>query len=80
MSDSSKSHGVTYADIDRWLEQGIIGPEQAIAIRHQVQQAESSDFAGQAAARKDERQGMNMATVAYYFKDEVDQVHSGTVT
>ncbi|MEO8287664.1 MAG: hypothetical protein ABI670_14645 [Chloroflexota bacterium] len=72
MSDSSKSRGFTHADIERWLEQGLIGPEQAIAIRHQAQRAESSESARQTPAGQDERQGMHMATVAYYFKDELD--------
>jgi len=46
MSDSINSLSFTWDDIDRWVEQGLIAPDQALAIRQQVEQVgRSGDFA-----------------------------------
>jgi hypothetical protein len=66
MSDNIANLHFTGADIDRWVEMGIITPDQAQAIRWQVQQSPPLPVAPPPPPQKPQS-GLNVITVAYYF-------------
>ena len=55
----------TWADIAQWTEQRLITPEQADAIRQYVEASGTVDE--QAQAGPEQRPGLNLVTIAYYF-------------
>jgi hypothetical protein len=64
---TSNTHGpqFTWADIEQWTEQGLIAPEQADAIRRHVEAV--GPAVEQVQAGPEQRRGLNLVTVAYYF-------------
>lgn len=55
----------TWTDVERWIDLGLITPEQALAIRRQLETERPAP--SPVPARQEQRQGLNLITVAYYF-------------
>ncbi len=52
-------------DLEKWVEKGLISPKQLTKIRAYVETSGSTDE--QAQAGKEQRKGLNLVSVAYYF-------------
>lgn len=65
MADSNTNLHFTWADVEKWVEQGLITEEQSLAIRRQVE--ESGPSAIEAPAAQEARKALDMVTIAYYF-------------
>lgn len=66
-SDTAPPHliGFTWADLEAWTRLGLIRPDQLAAIRASVAGREASATPG--AARREERGGFDLVSIAYYF-------------
>jgi LPXTG-motif cell wall-anchored protein len=65
MSNAKTVSQLTWEDVDHWVEQGLLTPQQASAIRQYAEAAGSA--AEQAKALPEQRGGLNLVSVAYYF-------------
>jgi hypothetical protein len=63
MSDSNSQFTMT--DLEKWVEKGLINPEQIINIRSHI--ATQDSMAEQSKASVEQRKGLNFVSVAYYF-------------
>jgi hypothetical protein len=65
MSDIGKNSQFTWADIQQWVERGLIRPDQARNIRKHVEAA--GPVAEQVQTGVEQRKGLNLVTIANYF-------------
>lgn len=65
MSDRKSGLNFTWADVEQWVEKGLVTPDQARAIRKHVE--ETGSVAEQVQAGPEQRTGLNLVTIAYYF-------------
>ncbi len=65
MPNSNTNLHFTWADVEKWVEQGLITAKQSLAIRRHVE--ESGPSAIEAPAGHEPRKALDMITIAYYF-------------
>jgi hypothetical protein len=65
MSNDKNSLKFTWADLEQWVEKGLIAPNQARKIRKYVEAI--GPVAEQAQIGPEQRKGLNLVTIAYYF-------------
>src|SRR5438067_8441340 len=60
----------TWANVEQWIEKGLITPEQALGIRQELEMRSPIEVASepaQAVAGEQIKQDLNLITIAYYF-------------
>ncbi len=67
MSNISEDVQFTWADMEEWVEEGLIAPDQALAIRERVGRGGTSVVQISTRPAKGLAQALDMTTVAYYF-------------
>jgi hypothetical protein len=65
MSSTKGGLHFTWADVEQWVEKGLVTPDQARAIRQYVEA--SGSVAEQAQVGPEQRAGLNLVSIAYYF-------------
>jgi hypothetical protein len=65
MSDVDRGLQFTWADVEKWVTDGLLTEDQAVAIREYVALGDS--VTKPANATQEQRPGLNLITLAYYF-------------
>jgi hypothetical protein len=62
---SNNDHKFTIDDVQKWVEEGLISPEQGMSIRSYIES--SGSVQEQSMGAPEQRKGLNFISLAYYF-------------